>query len=115
MKTCLAIVLVFFAGAACAQRPDAAYQARFELCLQEARTRHYEEARYNIFMVKCMHGATLGAVARPLPPPSATPPVASTPATPLSSRAVSCNQMVTEMGIKGTQATTFLQRCLSAH
>jgi hypothetical protein len=117
MKTCLAIVFVFFAGAACAQAPDAQYQARFALCLQEARSRHYEEYRYNIFMVKCMHNAkdSVGAIERIPPPPPAAPPVASPPSTPMSPRARSCNQMMTELGIKGTQATAFLQRCLSAH
>jgi hypothetical protein len=120
MKLRLAILLVLVAGAACAQTPDAAYQARFAACLQEARNRHYEEARYNIFMVKCMHETkySLGVIARlpALPPaaPSAAPPPASPPS-PTSPRAVSCNQMIAELGIKGAQAQQFLQRCLAAH
>ena len=116
MKLRPAILFVLVAGAACAQTPDAAYEARFAVCLQEARTRHYEEARYNIFMVKCMHYATssLAAVDRLPALPPAAPPAASPPSTPLSPRARSCNTMATEMGIKGTAAQQFLQRCLAA-
>ncbi len=118
MKTCLAIAFVLFAGAACAQPQSPQYQAHFESCFQEAKKRHYEGAQHNTFMERCMRDSKSAATALPAVPPS-TAPSAAPPATPPSTapnspRAVSCNKMASELGIKGTQAKDFLQRCLSA-
>lgn len=121
MKPLLAILFALIAGGACAQTPDAAYQARFAVCLQEARVRHYEEFRYNLFMRRCMHNQkdSPAAIERiPVPPtppaPAATPPTTSPSAPKLSPRALSCNEMIADAGMKGTAAQQFLQRCLAA-
>ena len=121
MKLRLAMLVVSIAGAACAQMPDARYQARFAVCLQEARLRHYEEFRYNLFMRRCMNNqkdspAAIARIPVPSTPPAtaATPPTTSPSAPKLSPRAVSCNEMVADAGLKGTAAQQFLQRCLAA-
>jgi hypothetical protein len=92
---------------------------REALCAREARANRLTGTRFNQFMDRCTHPAfTTGSAAAspPVQPPSnGQPTQPSTTATPASKREADCRKAITEMGMTGAAAATYLQRCLSTH
>ena len=126
MNKCLATLalgcaVAFWAEVSVAQ-PAPTPGERERLCAGDARrlglsSRHgLSRERYDAFMSKCtgVPAANSGPALPPAQPPGAAPP--SQPpaaAAPLSPWAISCNRKVSELGLSGAAAKSYLERCLA--
>lgn len=116
----LACAAVSCAGVSLAQ-PAPSPALRERLCAENARDRGLSSShglsreRYDAFMSKCtgIPAANSGTAQPPAQPPGAAPPSQPAAAAPLSPLAISCNKEISELGITGAAAKSYLGRCLA--
>jgi hypothetical protein len=125
MNKCLATIALGCAVAFCAEvavaQPAPTPGERERLCAGRARELARSSklgltgARYSAFMSRCtgIPAANSGPALPPAQPPGAAPPPQPPAAAPLSPLAISCNKKVSELGLSGAAAKTYLGRCLA--